>query len=73
MILVKLTEMEDGAIVAETPRQVLGRFRNTRDEVIRVLTHKARENGLELRVVEDFENFDENANIDFQRLMRRKF
>ncbi|MBI2302475.1 MAG: hypothetical protein HYU66_26515, partial [Armatimonadetes bacterium] len=58
---------------AATPRQVLGRFRNSRDEIVAILTHKARECGEQIRFVEDFDNYDENAGINFAKLMRRHF
>lgn len=73
MLIVKLTEREDGTIVAETPRQVLGRFRNTREDVMAVLRHKAQQCGEQIRFVDDFDDYDENAGINFARLMRRRF
>lgn len=74
MLIIKLTELEDGTIVAESPRQVLGRFPNaTRDDVVAFLQHKARECDEQLRIVGDFDDLDENANVNFAKLMKRHF
>ena len=74
MLIIKLTEREDGTIIAETPRQVLGRFPNgNRQDVISFLQHKARECEEELRIVEDFDDDNENAHVNFAKLMRRRF
>ncbi len=74
MLIIKLTEREDGTIIAETPRQVLGRFPNqTRDDVIAYLRRKALECDEQLRIVESFEDLDVNANVNFAKLMKRHF
>ncbi|NUQ00897.1 MAG: hypothetical protein HUU35_13690 [Armatimonadetes bacterium] len=74
MLIIKLTEREDGTIIAESPRQVLGRFPNaTRQDVIAYLQHKARECDEVLRIVEDFDDVDENEHVNFAKLMRRRF
>ncbi len=74
MLIIKLTEREDGTIIAESPRAVIGRFPNaTRADVIAFLEHKARECEEELRIVEDFDEQDPNAHLNFAKLMRRRF
>jgi len=74
MLLIKLTEREDGSIVAETPRRVIGTFPNaTREDVIAFLQEKAEECGEEVRIVDEFEPQDREEYINFARLMRRRY
>jgi hypothetical protein len=77
MLIVKLTERDDGTIIAETPRAVLARFNGERrEDVIAFLEHKAREINEELRIVEDFNDTDPNARLgerDFRHMMKRHF
>ncbi|MCC7493933.1 MAG: hypothetical protein IT204_16370 [Fimbriimonadaceae bacterium] len=74
MLIIKLTEAADGTIIAETPRQVLGRFpSSTREDVVAFLQHKARECDEVLRIVESFDDIDENAGVNFRKLMKRHF
>ena len=74
MLIIKLSEREDGTIIAETPRQVLGRFPNqTREDVIAYLRRKAIECDEQLRIVESFDDIDVNANVNFAKLMKRHF
>jgi len=77
MLIIKLSELEDGTIVAETPRQVIGRFPGAaRSDVIAYLEHKARQCDEELRIVEDFADTDPNARLtsrDFRHMMKRHF
>lgn len=72
MLIIRLTELRDGTIVAETPRQVIGRFPNsTRQDVIAYLQHKARECDEQLRIVESFDEVDADGPVNFKKLMRR--
>lgn len=77
MLIVKVTEREDGTIVAETQRQVLARFQNqSKQDVIAYLEHKARQCDEDLRIVESFDEFDPNARLtgrDFRHMMKRHF
>lgn len=74
MLIIKLTELDNGTIVAETPRQIIGRFpRSTRADVIAYLQHKARECDEELRIVESFDELDSDGPVNFRKLMRRDF
>lgn len=74
MLIIRLTELDDGTILAETPRQLIGRFpRSTRADVIAFLQHKARECEEELRIVDSFEELDPHEPVNFRKLMRRDF
>lgn len=78
MLIIKLSELEDGTIVAETPRQVIGRFPGAvREDVITFLQHKARACDEELRIVESFDDaVDPNSRLnsrDFRHMMKRHF
>ncbi|MBI5833729.1 MAG: hypothetical protein HZB16_15645 [Armatimonadetes bacterium] len=77
MLIVKVTEREDGTIVAETQRQVLAQFQGqTRQDVVAYLEHKARSCGEDLRIVESFDDFDPNGRLtdrDFRHMMKRHF
>jgi hypothetical protein len=78
MLIVKLTEREDGTIVVETPRQVIARFTKgeRREDVIAYLQHKARQCEEELRIVEDFDAGNPNDRLtdrDFRHMMKRHF
>lgn len=74
MLIIKLTERADGTIIAETPRQILGKFPNaTREDVISFLQHKARECDEQLRIVTDFDTMETEEHVNFTKLMRRRF
>lgn len=77
MLIIKLTDLDDGTIVAETPRQVIGRFPGAnRADVIQFLEHKARAVDEELRIVESFDEADPNSRLnsrDFRHMMKRHF
>ena len=74
MLVIKLTEREDGTIIAETRQAVVGTFPFAkRTDVERYLEHKARECEEEVRFVVDFDNYDDNEHVNFQKLMRRRF
>ncbi len=77
MLIVKVTEREDGTVVAETQRQVLARFQGqSRQDVIAYLEHKARQCDEELRIVDSFEEHDPNERLtprDFRHMMKRHF
>jgi len=77
MLIVKVTEREDGTIVAETQRQVLARFQGqTRQDVVAYLEHKAKQCEEELRIVDSFDESEPNARLtdrDFRHMMKRHF
>ena len=72
MIFVKLTELEDGSIKAESARAELGYFEEmTAAEVAAYLVERAEQVGETIRFVDEFEEHEEH--VDFQRLMKRHF
>ncbi|HOS95235.1 MAG TPA: hypothetical protein PLD23_03525 [Armatimonadota bacterium] len=72
MMLVKLTEMDDGTVKAETARAVLGFFEDmTVSDVAAFLVKRAEDVGETIRFVDKLDEPTEH--IDFQRLMKRKF
>lgn len=71
MLLVKLTEMEDGSIKAESSRQVIGYFEDmSREDVIEYLVNQAEEVGEQIRFVDDLPELQETVSI--QQLMKGK-
>lgn len=73
MLLIKLTQREDGTVVAETPRDVIGEFPgSTIREVAAFLLEKAEEIDEEIRIVDEFPESAEER-VNFQRLMKRRW
>jgi hypothetical protein len=69
MILVKLTERDDGTLVAESPKGVIGYFDDMElQELKEYLVAKAAQADETVRFVEDFEEREESVSIE--RLMR---
>jgi hypothetical protein len=73
MLLIKLTQREDGTVIAETPRGVLGEFpQRTIQEVAKYLVVKAEEVDEEIRIVDEFPD-DQEERVNFHRLMKRRW
>lgn len=73
MLLIKLTQREDGTVIAETPREVIGEFPgSTIREVAAFLLEKAEEIDEEIRIVDEFPESGEER-VNFQRLMKRRW
>lgn len=73
MLLIKLTQREDGTVIAETPRDVIGEFPgSTIREVAAFLLEKAEEIDEEIRIVDEFPESGEER-VNFQRLMKRRW
>jgi len=73
MLLIKVTELAGGRVIAETPREVLATFEDTtKQKVITYLRQKAEDVGEEIRFVDDFQE-DGEERINFERLMKRRW
>ena len=73
MLIIKLTELADGTIQAETRSQILGKFPNTtRNQVVAFFERKARECDEDLRIVESFDSVNDER-VNFRKMMRRSF
>lgn len=73
MLLIKLSQQEDGTVIAETPSDVIGEFPDsTTQSVATYLLEKAEEIGEEIRIVEDFPE-DNEERVNFHRLMKRRW
>lgn len=73
MLLIKLTQREDGTVIAETRRDVIGEFPgSTIQEVAAFLLEKAEEIDEEIRIVDEFPESGEER-VNFQRLMKRRW
>jgi hypothetical protein len=71
MMLVKLTELEDGSIRAESSRQVIGYFDDmSREDVIEYLVNQAEQVGEQIRFVDELEEREEPVSI--RHLMKGK-
>ena len=71
-MLVKITEEPGGTFVVEGPRGRLGSFKDTtREDLVRYLRDKANEIGEGLRVVDEFEEREEN--VDWSKVMKPRW
>jgi len=73
MVLIKLTQLDDGSIKAETPRQTIGYFEDiTLQEVREYLADQATEVGESVRFVDHFEEREEPLNMKYLMKGKRK-
>ena len=73
MLLIKLTQQEDGTVIAETRRDIIGEFPNSNiQDVTAFLLEKAEEIDEEVRIVEEFPEVEEER-VNFSRLMKKRW
>lgn len=73
MLLIKLTQREDGTVIAETPRDIIGEFPGSSiRDVAAFLLEKAEEIDEEVRIVDEFPE-TEQERVNFQQLMKRRW